>query len=114
MAILSLDNVDWQKFYIPLHSSTFDKVSGNNQLVQGNGENSAGETVESILAEVVNFLNLRKFGTMNDYSMNASTKKNYKNVKRTRGFITDVSRALGLTQHEASKYGSFTSHRRRV
>ena len=30
-----------------------------------------------------------------------------KSPNKTRGFITDVSRALGLTPHEASQYGSF-------
>ena len=37
-----------------------------------------------------------------------NTKKAYqKSPNKTRGFITDVSRALGLTPHEASQYGSF-------
>lgn len=37
-----------------------------------------------------------------------STKELYKKTpNKTRGFITDVSKALGLKQHEASQYGAF-------
>ncbi len=39
-----------------------------------------------------------------------TTKFHYEKASnRTRGFITDVSRALGLAQHEASQYGTFVS-----
>lgn len=39
-----------------------------------------------------------------------TTKSHYEKASnRTRGFITDVSKALGLTQHGASQYGTFVS-----
>ena len=38
------------------------------------------------------------------------TKSYYeKSPNKTRGFITDVSKSLGLTQHEASQYGTFVT-----
>ena len=38
------------------------------------------------------------------------TKSYYeKSPNKTRGFITDISKSLGLTQHEASQYGTFVT-----
>ena len=83
-----------------------DRLNGRGRL---NGRQKSALETATIAAEATNNATVISSADGAKIQNNLGTlATNYENIaNKTRGFITDLSRALGLKQHGASQYGTF-------